>query len=182
MIPSASMSDRYDFSAGYPVSGMVDVLTVLAIGLLVAGIVGTIVPLVPGGLLSLSGLYLYWWNSGFTEPGLIALTVLTGLALLTLFAEFFAGSIAARAGGASWRTTAIAAAVGITLMLVSGPVGLLAGLFGTVFVLEWYEGNDVDASLTAAWYTTIGVLASTVVQVLLTATILGGFLIAIFVF
>ncbi len=160
---------------------MVEVITLVAIGLLVAGIVGTVVPLVPGGALSLAGLSLHWWHSGFTEPGPVALAVLTGLALLTLLAEFFAGSIAARAGGASWQTVAIAAAVGIGLMLVTGPLGLLGGLFGTVFVLEWRASRDVDASLEAAWYATVGVLASTVIQVVLTTTILLGFLVAVFV-
>ncbi len=75
---------------------MVEAVAVLAVALLVAGIVGTLIPLVPGGLLSLSGLYLYWWHTGFTEPGPIALGVLTALGLLTLLAEFFGGSAAAK--------------------------------------------------------------------------------------
>ncbi len=101
---------------------MVDAITIVAVLLLVGGVVGTLVPLVPGGLLSLSGVYLYWWHSGFTAPGTISLAVLTFLGLLTLLVEFFGGSIAARAGGASWSTTAAAAAVGILLMLVTGPL------------------------------------------------------------
>lgn len=161
---------------------MVDAIAVLAIALLVAAVVGTLVPLVPGGLLALSGLYLYWWHSGFAEPGTLALLVLSGLAILTLLAEFFGGSIAARAGGASWRTTAVAAVVGIALMLLSGPIGLVVGLFGTVFLLEFAANGDVDGSLEAAGYATIGILASTAIQVLLTTTILFGFLIAVFVF
>ncbi|NGM69259.1 DUF456 domain-containing protein [Natronolimnobius sp. AArcel1] len=161
---------------------MVDALTLIAILLLVGGVVGTLVPLVPGGLLSLSGVYLYWWHSGFTAPGTISLAVLTFLGLLTLFVEFFGGSIAARAGGASWATTAAAAAVGILLMIVTGPLGLLVGLFGTVFILEFARGGDLDRSAQSALYATGGILASTAAQALLTTAILFGFLIAVFVF
>ncbi|MFP9192521.1 DUF456 domain-containing protein [Natronosalvus vescus] len=160
---------------------MVEVLVALSIALFLAGIVGTVVPLVPGGILSLSGLFLYWWQSGYAEPGLLALAVLTSLGLLTLFVEFFAGSIAARAGGASWGTTVAGAVAGIVLMLVTGPLGLLVGLFGTIFVLEFAANGDLDGSLRTAGYATAGILASTAVQVMLTTTIFLGFLVAVFV-
>lgn len=161
---------------------MVDAITIVAIALLVAAVVGTVVPLVPGGLLSLSGLYLYWWHSGFTTPGAITLVVLSVLGMLTLLVEFFAGSIAAKAGGASWGTTAAAAVVGIVLMIVTGPIGLLVGLFGTVFVLEFARNGDLDRSTQSAFYATVGMLASTAAQAVLTTTILFGFLVAVFLF
>ncbi|THE63336.1 DUF456 domain-containing protein [Salinadaptatus halalkaliphilus] len=160
---------------------MVEAMTLLALALLVGGVVGTVIPLVPGGALSLSGLYCYWWSSGFTEPGTGTLVVLTGLGLFALAVEFLGGSIAAKAGGASWTTTASAAVVAIVLMIVTGPVGLLVGLFGTVFVLEYVRNGDLDQSAQSALYATIGILASTAVQVLLTATILLGFVVAVFV-
>ncbi|USZ72601.1 DUF456 domain-containing protein [Natronosalvus halobius] len=161
---------------------MVDALTVLAVVLLIGGIAGTVVPLVPGGGLSLAGLFLYWWHTGYTEPGVVPFVALTALGLATLFAEFFAGSLAARAGGASWQTTALAAAVGIALMIVTGPLGFLVGLFGTVFALEFVGNRDLENSLRAAGYATAGTLASTAVQFLLTSAILVGFLLAVFVF
>ncbi|WP_323172398.1 DUF456 domain-containing protein [Natrialba sp. PRR66] len=160
---------------------MVDAGLVLAVAVLLGGVLGTVVPLVPGGALSLAGVYLYWWLSGFTAPGPIALAVLTILGLVTLFVELFAGSIAARAGGASWVTTGIAAVVGIVLMVVTGPLGLLFGLFGTVFVVEYLRVGDLDRSTQSAIYATAGILASTAIQVLLTVSILCGFLIAVVV-
>lgn len=159
---------------------MVDAVTALAVTLLVAGIAGTLIPLVPGGLLSLAGVYLYWWHTG--DFGAVALAVFTLLGLLTLFAEFFGGAISAKYGGASWRTTAIAAGVGVALMIVTGPLGLLVGLFGTVFALEFARDGDVDHSARSAVYATLGILASTAVQVLLTTTILLGFLVAVILF
>ncbi|AHF99724.1 hypothetical protein HALLA_13950 [Halostagnicola larsenii XH-48] len=161
---------------------MVDALSLLAIALLIGGVIGTVVPLVPGGSLSLVGLFLYWWGSGFTEPGPLALVVLTFLGVLAILAEFLGGAIAARAGGASWKTTAASAVVGILLMIVTGPLGLLVGLFGTVFVLEIVQGGTLDRSVRSAAYATAGILASTAIQVLLTASILFGFVIAVALF
>jgi uncharacterized protein len=160
---------------------MVDAVALVAIALLVCGVVGTVVPLVPGGLLSVVGVLLYWWNSGFTEPGTVSLLVLASLGVLTMLVEFFGGSIAARAGGASWATTGAAAVVGIVLMVVTGPLGLLVGLFGTVFLLEYARGGDIDGSTRSAFYATVGILASTATQVLLTSAILFGFLVAVLV-
>ncbi|OAQ53987.1 hypothetical protein HTG_00225 [Natrinema mahii] len=159
---------------------MVDVVLVLAIALLAGAIVGAAVPMVPSGLLSLAGLGVYWWGAGSAEISAITVTVLAAIAVVTALVEFFGGSIAARAGGASWLTTAVAAVVGIALMLVTGPVGLLAGLFGTVFVLELVRGEELEGSARSAVYTTVGTLASTAIQVLLTGTILLGFLVAVF--
>ncbi|MFC6769880.1 DUF456 domain-containing protein [Natrinema soli] len=159
---------------------MVDVITVGAIALLVGAIVGAVVPMVPSGLLSLAGLGLYWWGSGFAELSVFTFAVLVFIAVITALVEFFGGSIAARAGGASWLTTAVAAIVGILLMVVTGPLGLLVGLFGTVFVLEFVRNGELEGSTRSAVYTTIGILASTAVQVLLTVSILLGFLAAVF--
>ncbi|WP_408958101.1 DUF456 domain-containing protein [Natrinema sp. 74] len=159
---------------------MVDVVTVLAVALLLGGIAGAVVPMVPSGLLSLAGLGLYWWGAGFGELGLFTFLVLALIGVTAMLLEFFGGSIAARAGGASWLTTAAAAVVGIILMLVTGPVGLLVGLFGTVFALEYVRKGEIEGSTRSAVYTTIGVLASTAVQVLLTASILFGFLVGVF--
>ncbi|ELY49660.1 DUF456 domain-containing protein [Natronolimnohabitans innermongolicus] len=161
---------------------MVDAVTLVSIALLVGGVVGTLLPLVPGSLLSLSGVYLYWWQSGFAEPGTVALVVLTVLGLVTLFAEFFAGSLAARVGGASWTTTTVAGGVAVVLLLVTGPVGLLVGLFGTVFVLEYYRRGDAAHSTRSALFATVGTLASTAIQALLTATILLAFVVTVFAF
>lgn len=160
---------------------MVDPVMLISIALLVGGVAGTVLPFVPGGLLSVAGVYLYWWYSGFTEPGPVSLVVLTVLGVTAILIEFFGGSIAARAGGASWVTTAAAAVVGIALMVVTGPLGLLVGLFGTVFLLEFIRGGDVDRSTRSALYATAGILASTAVQVLLTVSILLGFVVAVVV-
>ncbi|GAA0457151.1 DUF456 domain-containing protein [Halococcus dombrowskii] len=151
---------------------MVDWLVVGSLALLVVGVVGSVVPLVPGTLSSLVGVYLYWWTSGYTEPGPLLLAALTVVGVLALVADYFGGAVSARAGGASMVTTTLAAIVGIALFFVVGPLGIVLGVAGTVFAVEFYRHRDPERSLRAALYAAVGVLASTVVQLLVTVTML----------
>jgi hypothetical protein len=157
-----------------------ELLVLVAFVLLVVGVAGSLVPLVPGALASLGGVYLYWWASGYAAPGPVALVGLTVLGLVAIVVDHFSGPIAARAGGASLTTTAVAAVVGFALFFVAGPFGILFGIAGTVFVVEFARNDDVDASLRMAAYATVGVLASSAVQVVLTTAILVVMLVVVF--
>ncbi len=159
---------------------MVEPLGWLALGLLVFGVVGAVVPLLPGALSSTAGVLLYWYSTGYTEPGPILLAVLVGVGLLTIAVDYLAGAISAKVGGASTFTTAVAAVVGIALLFVAGPVGLLVGVAGTVFVVEFARNQDARQSGRAAAYAAVGVLASTVVQALLTLSMLVAMLFVAF--
>lgn len=147
--------------------------------LLLAGVVGSILPGLPGASFSILGVLFYWWQSGFSQPGTLVLAALLGLGLLALLADWFGGAAAAKAGGASTTTTIIAAVVGLLLLFVAGPLGVVLGIGGTVFLLEYRENEDVDASLRAAAYTTVGMLASAAVQALLTGVMFLGMLLVV---
>lgn len=158
-----------------------DAITLLAVVLVAAGVVGSLIPLAPGALLSLGGVYLYWWHTGFTDPGLIALTALTLVGVVTLLVDWLGGALSASVSGASTLTTVAAGIAGVVLLFVAGPLGILLGIAGTVFAVEFYRNDDAEASARTALYTTIGMLASNVVQALLTSGILLGFLLVVFV-
>jgi uncharacterized protein YqgC (DUF456 family) len=157
-----------------------DVITLLAVVLVAAGVVGSLIPLAPGALLSLSGVYLYWWHTGFTDPGLIALVALTLVGVVTLLVDWLGGALSASVSGASTATTVAAGLAGVVLLFVAGPLGILLGIAGTVFAVEFHRNDDAEASARTALYTTVGMLASNVVQALLTGGILVGFLLVVF--
>jgi len=142
--------------------------------LLVAGVVGSLLPLVPGGLLSTIGVLYYWWMTG--EPGTLVAVLLVTLGVIIVLADWFGGAISARFGGASLSTTASAVLGGIVLAFVLGPLGLVAGIFGVVFALEYRRHGEAERGARTAAYATVGILVSTVMQVLLTATMLVAFL------
>lgn len=162
------------------IGGVIDPVPVVAVALLVAGIVGCVVPVVPGPPLSLAGVYLYWWGSGFAEPGVALLVTLTLLGLLATVADLGGEVVSARVGGASITTSVIAGAVGIVLFALLTPIGALVGVVVTVFLLEYRRHRDASRGAKAAGAVVIGILGSAVVQVVLTASILVAFVVGVF--
>ncbi|MFB6148531.1 MAG: DUF456 domain-containing protein [Halobacteriales archaeon] len=158
---------------------MVDVVLLAALALLVLGVIGSLTPILPGGVLSLTGIYLYWW-AGNWQPGIVFLLGVTAIGLLAVIVDYGAGALAARAGGASWQTSLLATLVGLVLLVLTGPLGMLAGLIGTVFVLEFRDTRDFRGGLRAATYTTIGLLGSGVLQAVLTGSILVAFVLSVY--
>lgn len=156
--------------------GGVDLVTAAAVALLVLGVVGSVVPLLPGAELSLLGVYLHWWGSGYTEPGLLLLAAFTLFGLAVVVVDYGAGAVSAKAGGASWTTSLVAGVVGLIGLVAFGPLGLLVGTAGTAFLLEFYRSEDAEASAKTALYTTVGILGSAVVQLLATLAMLVAFL------
>jgi uncharacterized protein YqgC (DUF456 family) len=152
----------------------VDPLVLLAVLLLVAGVVGSAIPQVPGPLLSLAGIGLYWWTA--THPPGLVLAGFALVALLALAADWLAAPLAASAGGASNVTTLVASVLGLVGLVFGGPLVALLVVVGTVLILELRRHGDLDAGVRAALVTAVGIVGSIVVQVLLTAAVLVGVL------
>jgi uncharacterized protein YqgC (DUF456 family) len=152
---------------------VVDLVLGVTVAVLVAGVVASLVPAVPGAALTLAGLLFYWWQTG--EPGTVALVVLVLLALTAFVLDYLAGVVSARAGGASWSTAAVATTAGLFLTFVLGPVGFLLGTGGVVFAIEFAHHGEFEKSGKAAVYTTAGVVVSTFVRVLLNLAVLVFF-------
>ncbi|WP_256390976.1 DUF456 domain-containing protein [Natronoarchaeum rubrum] len=158
---------------------MVDVALLVAVALLIVGVVGSIVPLAPGPPVSVVAVLGYWAYSGFSEPSAFTVVGLVLVGVVAFSADFLASAVSAKAGGASWGVSAIASVVGIALLLVTGPLGMILGVAVAVFLLELRRHQDVRRGLRTAAATTIGILGGTAVQALLTFGMLIGFVLAV---
>lgn len=157
----------------------VDPVLLVALALLVAGVVGSAVPSLPGPLLSMAGVAVHWlFGDGLGTPAAVGLLA---VGLFAVVADLLADAASARVGGASWGTTALAGVVGLALLFVTGPIGTVAGVVATVFALEYWRTEDHAHAARAAATTSLGILASAVVQVALTLSMLVGFALFVFV-
>lgn len=147
------------------------VFAVVAFALLVAGVVGSVIPNVPGVVLSVGGVFLYWWASGYTEPSTAVLVVVTVLGALVVVAGLFQDVIAARLGGASGWSAAAAGVVGFVCFFALGPLGAILGSALAVFVLEYRRQRDAAAGARAATAVVFATVGSAVVELLVTLTI-----------
>jgi uncharacterized protein YqgC (DUF456 family) len=127
-------------------------------------------------LLSVAGVLVYWYSTGYSRPGTLLLVALVGVGLVAVAVDLLAGALSAKAGGASTRTAVVAGVVGLALTFVAGPIGLLVGIAATVFLIEYRRTGDPAASLRTVGYTTVGVLGSALVQVLITGLMLAAML------
>lgn len=150
---------------------MTDPIFVLAIALLVAGVFASLVPGVPGGLLTLVGLVVYWLGVGGLSA--FVLGALVALVAVVLVLDVVATVVASRVGGGSWRAGVVGAVIGIALVFVLGPVGLLVGIAGTVFLIELRRGLAPRDALRVAAYTTVAVVASKGVQLIVYTLVLA---------
>ena len=160
---------------------MVSTLAWVALTLAAGGVVGSVLPGVPGAMLSLAGVLLYWWSTGYTDPSLLVVVVFAVVALVTVVVDVAGSALAVRAGGASPLTAVVALIAGLLLGVVTGPVGFVLGVAGAAFVVEYYRTGESDASGRAALYATAGVLGSVVVQLLLTLSLLVGLVLVVLV-
>jgi len=151
---------------------MTDIVVIVAFALLVLGVIGSVVPVLPGAPLSLFGVYLYWWTTGYAEPGLPLLVALTVVGALAIAVDLLAGVVSARASGVSTRLAVLAGVVGGLAFLVAGPIGLVLGVAGTVFIVTLAREGTVRAGGRAAGLTTLGILSSSLVEGLLTGSML----------
>jgi uncharacterized protein YqgC (DUF456 family) len=73
---------------------------IVALVLMFIGLVGVILPLVPGIVLVYLAALLYAVHEGFAKIGPITLAVLTVLAVVGVTADIWVSSLGAKAGGA----------------------------------------------------------------------------------
>ncbi|WP_050031753.1 DUF456 domain-containing protein [Halorubrum halophilum] len=152
----------------------------IAIALLVVWTASSFVPFVPSGVLAALTVVGYAYTTGFTEPGLAVLMALVLVSLLASVAELASGMVSGRLGGASTRSVVAGTLAGIALLFVLGPIGIVVGLGGTVFLAALYE-NDADPRVAArqAAYAVVGALASAVVQAVMLAGVAVAFALAV---
>jgi len=155
----------------------------LAIGLtavlMLLGLAGSVLPLLPGSPLILAGALLYAWQTQFTVVGPTDLIVLGVLALAGQGLDYAATALGAKKYGASsWGMAG--AFIGGTLGLIAANIiGLVIGSFAGAVVFELLKGGELKASVQIGYGTLIGFLCGAVGKVIVALTMVGYFLLQV---
>jgi uncharacterized protein YqgC (DUF456 family) len=159
-------------------------LLALTVVLMLVGLIGSVVPGLPGVTLIFLSALLYAILTDFQTVGIAVIVVLFVLAALAFLADFFATSYGARRFGASnWGTVGgaiggiVGALAGLILAGIGSLFGLIAGTIAGVFAGEYLrrrrhgdqkqEHSDWRRASRAAGGVVVGYLASAIVQGLL---------------
>lgn len=125
--------------------------------LIILGLIGSVVPILPGPFIIWLGALIWAWGDGFTRIGWPVLTLLFVLAMFAWASDVLINLLVSRKAGASWRAI-LAAIVGGILggVLLSGLVpvvgslvGALVGALAGTFAVEYFNTRSTEAAFNA---------------------------------
>ena len=151
---------------------MVIVLWVLAVVLVAAGLVGLVLPLIPGVPLVYLGIVAAAWAGGFTKIGGLTLAVCGILAAVALAVDYVAGVLGAKRMGATpWGL--LGAVVGTVTGLFFGLPGLILGPAVGAIGFEYWKDPDFKKASQAGIGVVIGFALGVVAKCAIALTMLG---------
>jgi len=152
-------------------------LLVGSIVVILIGLVGIIIPVLPGVLFVWLGLTFVSWLDGWQTVPMPTVVVFGVLTIAVMILQQVVGVAGAKRFGAS-RLGLIGCAVGLVVgVLLGGPVGIIAGPAIGAFVGEMIAGRTSQAAGRAAMGSVLGLLSGMVVQFILALVMIGWYLV-----
>jgi uncharacterized protein YqgC (DUF456 family) len=151
-------------------------ILILTFILMFIGLLGAVLPGLPGAPLILAGALIYGWYTGFATVTWAVLGALLVLTLLSCFLEFFASALGVKKmGGSGWGMAG--ALLGMIVgTVIGGLFGLLIGPFVGAFLFELAKRKDLQASLKSGIGTLVGFLAGAIGKLIVAVIMIAIFL------
>ncbi|MEF9995522.1 MAG: DUF456 family protein [Burkholderiaceae bacterium] len=156
------------------------VLWIVAVGLMVVGVAGTVLPALPGMPLIFVGAWIAAAIGDYVHIGTTTLIVLGVLAAVGMAVDWVASAMGAQRAGAT-RAGLIGAAIGTVL-------GIFTGLWGLIFmplvgaaIGEFIGHQDLLRAGKVGIATWLGMLAGAVIKIAIAFTMLGIVVVALLV-
>jgi uncharacterized protein len=138
-------------------------LDALAAAVIVVGLVGAIVPVLPGIPLIFAGIWIIAGVDGYRHLGLGWLLGIAAVGAVGLVVDLFAGALGAKRMGASSQAV-WGALIGTVIGLFFGIPGLLIGPFVGAVLGELSAGNSVLRSAHAGVSAWVGLMFGTIIK------------------
>jgi uncharacterized protein len=148
-----------------------------AVILVVVGLIGVVLPALPGTVLIFAGLLLAAWADGFARVSIPTIVVIGIIGAASYGVDFAAAALGAKKLGASKRAMA-GAAIGTVLGLFLGLPGLIIGPFVGAVLGELSVERDWKKAGRAGLAAWIGFAIGTAVKVGIAFAMLGIFVAA----
>lgn len=145
---------------------------ILAVLIMIAGLVGTVVPALPGVPMVFAGLLLLAWSTGFEPIGVGTLGILAVLTALSILIDFLAASLGAKRLGASKRAF-WGATLGAVVGLFFGLPGIILGPFVGAVSAELTAGRGAVQAGRSGYGTWIGLVLGTAAKLSIAFLMLG---------
>lgn len=153
------------------------VLYLLAALIVVVGLVGTILPVIPGALVVFGGLFLAAWADDLARVGWVAISIIGALGALSWVVDFFASVLGAKRVGAS-PLALLGATLGGIAGIFFGIAGMILGPFVGAVIGELLARGGPAKAAKVGLGTWLGLLAAAVAKVFLAFMMIATFFIA----
>ena len=148
---------------------------VLVALLLIAGLIGSVVPALPGTVLILAGAAVHAMATDFDPIGPGRLAILALLTVIAYGLDYVAGALGVkRFGGSRWAIAG--AVVGALVGLFFSLPGLLLGPLLGALAAEYVYTRQLNSSARAALGTVVGLLVGAVAKIGVGLAMIGLFL------
>ncbi len=147
---------------------------VVAVLLVVVGIAGTILPMLPGVPLVFAGLLLAAWNGGFDQVGIVTMVIIGAIAALAWAVDFFASVVTAKKAGAS-KYALWGAGIGALVGIMGGIPGLIIGPAIGAIIGELITHKDTTKATTVGIAAGLGFVLALAIKIVLVLTMLAVF-------
>lgn len=153
-------------------------LWVVVVALFVVGLVGIVIPFLPGIGLVFAGVLVYGLATSFAEISVTTVVILGVITVVAWLSNYYGSAIGVKTAGGS-RASMIGTVVGGLLGVWAGPIGLLLGIFLGAYAGAVYEGKSLQVAGKVAVASLRGLLGATLMQVAVGVAIIVTFFIAI---
>ena len=153
---------------------MDSLLWVLAAGMIILGLLGTVLPVLPGTVLVWGGILLGAWIDDFARVSVTTVVVISVLAVLAWGLDYVAGLLGAQKAGAS-KLALMGAAMGTVVGLFMGLVGVLFMPIVGAAVGEYMARKDKVRSVNVGVTTWVGIMMGLLAKVVLAFIMVGVF-------
>jgi uncharacterized protein YqgC (DUF456 family) len=150
--------------------------------LILLGLVGAILPLLPGPLLIWLGALVWAWGDGFVRVNWVVLAVLGVLAALAWASDILLTTAMSRRTGVSWKAIGGAIVGGILggILLVEIPIigtlfGALVGAMLGMLAVEWFDKRNLRQALRATWGYLVSSLLASALEIVIAGVMVGIF-------
>ena len=148
--------------------------------MILLGLAGTVLPLLPGTLLVWGGILLGAWIDDFARVGTTTVVIVTVLAVLAWSLDYVAGLLGARRVGAS-KKALLGAAVGTVAGLFMGLVGVLFMPLVGAAIGEYVVQKDQRHAVRVGVATWVGIMVGLIAKVVLSFIMVGIFVLALLI-
>lgn len=142
--------------------------------LMVVGLAGCVLPMLPGTPLVFIGIYVYAWLTGFTIISRNLIIIFLILTVISVVIEYISSSIGSKKFGAS-KLGFIGAFVGAIVGIFFVPWGLILGPLLGALIGELITGKEIKKALRSGTGAVIGFFGGTFLKIVISFAMIAFF-------